>query len=599
MKIKIVLLFLSLFSCNGGFAGSYHVKVNGSPIGNGSISTPWDLQTALNQPSKVMGGDTIWVHKGIYSGVFISKLRGSSNAPIVVRAIPGERVIIDGKQPGLGQGNLAIEGQYAYYWGFEITNTVGVRVEGSGIMDVKDGVYIVGPYNKLINCIIHNNGNDGVGFWTPAIDSEIYGCIIYNNGYIGADRGHGHGIYSQNLNGTKTISDNILFNSFGLGIQIYTKNGSIQGYNIEGNIIFNSGLSGNDFFERHILVGGRQPADRILIKSNYLYNRPNFSSKAGIQLGFDAAENINAEVVDNYIVNGSFYVIKNWSNIRATGNTIATASTEKQLLSFEDFTTIQSPLYNKNHYYRGKLNRHTFEYWKNFGGQDNSSTYSPSLPSDTYYVLQKNKYEKGRAHLVVYNWGKESSINVDLTGVVEIDSQFEVYDVSNLSGGPINSGKFKGGKIKISMDLTKVELPFGNIPDKTKFIHTAPDFGVFLIKSSPNKRINSISEKNLSPIQITNYYPNPTTDILAIDFYSPDSKEMLISVKDTLGYVVKSELFEPKEGENKYILNLATFPSGNYFILISNENGSASVKVLKKKFIVNLNTKSRLRESPV
>jgi hypothetical protein len=194
----------------------------------------------------------------------------------------------------------------------------------------------VGPYNKLINCIVHNNGNDGVGFWTPAIDSEIYGCIIYNNGYRDDDRGHGHGIYSQNSSGTKLIRDNILFNSFGLGIQIYTEGGSIKGFHIEGNILFNSGLPSDDFLERQILVGGKQPADRIVIKSNYFYNRPNYSSKASLQLGYHAPS-INAEVVNNYLVNGSFYVIKGWNSVKFTGNTLAFYSATKQLISFDDF----------------------------------------------------------------------------------------------------------------------------------------------------------------------------------------------------------------------------------------------------------------------
>jgi hypothetical protein len=310
-------------------------------------------------------------------------------------------------------------------------------------------------------------------------------------------------------------------------------------------------------------------------------------------LGYGTTENSNAEVLDNYMVNGSFYVMKKWSSVKASGNTIATASTEKQLLSFEDFTIIQSPLYNNNTYFRGQLNRNTFEHWKNFGGQDKRSTYNPSLPSETYFVLQKNQYEDGRGHLVVYNWGKESSISVNLTGIVEIGSDYEIFDVSNLSGGPVASGKFNGGKVAVSMELDKVEFPFGNMPDNTKFIHTAPDFAVFLIKSIPKEKVFSKSLKELAPLQITNYFPNPTIDILAINFYSPDNKEMLISVKDTLGSVIQSEVFEPKEGENKYILNLATFPSGYYFIFISNENGSASVKVLKKKFIVSYNAKTR------
>ena len=138
MKLKFVLLFWSLIFIQTTFAASFHVKVNGTSNGNGTNNSPWDLQTALNHPSIVRAGDTIWVHKGVYAGVFIAKLKGSSSAPIVVRAVPGDEVIIDGKKPGVGSGNLSIEGQYAYYWGFTITNTQGVRVEGTGTLDRKE-----------------------------------------------------------------------------------------------------------------------------------------------------------------------------------------------------------------------------------------------------------------------------------------------------------------------------------------------------------------------------------------------------------------------------------------------------------------------------
>jgi hypothetical protein len=452
----------------------------------------------------------------------------------------------------------------------------------------------MGPNNKLINCIIHNVGNDGVGFWTPAIDSEVYGCIIYNNGYIGPDRGHGHGIYSQNLTGTKTIQDNILFNSFGLGIQIYTEGGNIQGYNIEGNIIFNSGLPGNNFLERHILVGGYKPVDRILIKSNYLYNRPNYSSKASIQLGYGTADNVKAEVIDNYVVNGAFSVLKAWNSLTATGNTIATVSSSKQVLTFDDFKSGKSPIYSNNKYYTGKLDIHSsFDAWKSFSGQDKNSTYSASLPTANHIVLRKNKYEKGRAHLAIYNWAKESSVKVDLSSVLEKDAEYKIYDVSNLSGGPIASGKYAGGSVGISMQLTKIELPFGNVPDKSKLIHTAPDFGTFLIVSTVSGSISAppvvpvsimppAETDALTPMRILNYYPNPTVEFVNLEFYSPEEEPVTFSVFDSMGKLISTEGFVPNVGNNTCEIDLSKQELGIYLITVSNSKNKETCRVIKK-----------------
>src|SRR6185295_4046668 len=42
----------------------FYVASNGSSSGSGSMTAPWDLQTALNHPAAVHPGDTIWVRGG-------------------------------------------------------------------------------------------------------------------------------------------------------------------------------------------------------------------------------------------------------------------------------------------------------------------------------------------------------------------------------------------------------------------------------------------------------------------------------------------------------------------------------------------------------
>jgi hypothetical protein len=74
----------------------FYVAPNGSPSGNGSITQPWDLQTALNQPSNVPPGATIYLRGGTYSGKFYSGLTGLLALPITVRSYPGEWAKIDG-----------------------------------------------------------------------------------------------------------------------------------------------------------------------------------------------------------------------------------------------------------------------------------------------------------------------------------------------------------------------------------------------------------------------------------------------------------------------------------------------------------------------
>ena len=57
--------------------------------------------------------------------------------------------------------------------------------------------------------MIHDT-SQGISFWIDAVDSEVHGCLIYDNGWNAPDRGHGHCIYTQNKDGVKTISGNIM-----------------------------------------------------------------------------------------------------------------------------------------------------------------------------------------------------------------------------------------------------------------------------------------------------------------------------------------------------------------------------------------------------
>src|SRR5262245_3500373 len=42
----------------------FHASPTGSPQGDGSVATPWDLATALLQPAAIKPGDTLWLHGG-------------------------------------------------------------------------------------------------------------------------------------------------------------------------------------------------------------------------------------------------------------------------------------------------------------------------------------------------------------------------------------------------------------------------------------------------------------------------------------------------------------------------------------------------------
>jgi hypothetical protein len=575
-----ILLLSSLITSVSGT--SYHVTVNGKPNGNGTLANPWDLNTALNKSAVIKGGDTLWIHPGTYSGVYKSTLQGNAQSPIIVKAVSDFGVILDGNV-SKNDAVLSIEGKYVYYCGLIITNSGQNHiVSASSPVYSKDGVYFIGAYNKLINCIIHNNTGDGIGFWNPAIDAEIYGCIIYHNGYRGTDRGHGHGIYTQNTTGTKLITDNIFFNSYGIGIHIYTENGSIKGFKIEGNAFCNSGLPGANELERHIIAGGLQTADNITVTDNYFYNRPNYPAKAGVQFGYSAA-NQNAVFTNNYMVGGTFYCIKNWNSVKFTGNSIISRTPQMQLIAFDNFANIKTPTFNNNHYYKGTLATRTFDEWKRVSNQDANSRYYASEPAETVCFVRKNRYEKGRANLIVYNWKNTTNVAVDMSGVLSAGDTYQIYDVFCLSNGPVQTGVYDGKSISVSMALTKIDLPDGYPPDSRRFSHTAPLFGMFIVKSQSGNPASTewiASEKH--PLHIQSVYPNPVTDKMTITFDVPDATLVQLNIFDMSGKSVHYKKWQAEHGIHNYIFNCSHLEKGVYIISLSDGLHQSTAKFVKQ-----------------
>ena len=132
-------------------AMDFYAAPNGSSSGSGAIGSPWDLQTALNQPATVNPGDTIWLRGGTYrpSGPngFDSQLNGTASSPITVRNYNGEQPLID--DTGIAFG-LALHGSYTYFSGIQVTGSpsgssgYGVAVYGAGI--------------KCINMVVNGAG---------------------------------------------------------------------------------------------------------------------------------------------------------------------------------------------------------------------------------------------------------------------------------------------------------------------------------------------------------------------------------------------------------------------------------------------------------
>jgi len=426
------LVLLTLAAAVAAGASDFYVSPNGSPGATGDADHPWDLATALAQPSSVHPGDTIWLRGGTYRGTYTANLNGTADAPIVVRQYPGERATIDGGDSGW-KSIFTIAGSYAWYWGFEITSSDPNRVSaqtGSNPTDIGRGNVQTeqssrtGDGLKFINLVIHDVQD--VGLWKEATNVEFYGSLISDNGWNAPDRGHGHGLYVQNREGTKVIRDNVIFQNFCNGIQVYgTENSYLDDITIDGNTIFGNGEIVNSPAD-DITIGGGVVAHRPVVTDNFVYFSQ-WGNGNDIDLGYAdfGRGSSGAVVTGNHLVNG---VIKQNA---ANSGTVMTGN------------TIYSSIFG----------------WD--AAEFPQNKYLWSHPGSTVAFVRPNAYEPGRATIVAYAGSGAPFVPADVSGVLAAGQAWELRNARDFYGAPVASGTYDGRPIAVPMHGLTVAAPVG------------------------------------------------------------------------------------------------------------------------------------------
>jgi hypothetical protein len=463
-------------------AAEHYAAPDATAGGNGSKAKPWRLEAALAQPKEIKPGDTVWLRGGTYRGAFTSELTGKPNQPILVRQHPGERATIDGTISNVPP--LTINGAWTWYWGFEVCNTAPDRTHVRAT-----GLNIFGPDVKIINLVVHDAGV-GIGFWSAATDSEIYGCLIYFNGFQGGlnDRGHGHAIYTQNDKEKKFIRENVMFDQFGWGLHAYTEGGALNGFDIEGNVAFNNGVLTRE--GRHYdnyLIGGYKPARNITLRQNFGYQTPG-KGGGNVELGYQPIRlgqvtygNGDVLVESNYLAGGSFNS-RYWTNMTVRGNTFALLTggvgldpgpggAGYQWDQNEYFLTGAAPFG-----YQGTAL--SFADWKARTGYDARSRLVQGRPAAAQVFVRRNLYETNRANVIVFNWSGQDKVPVDLRGVLPEGMDFEVRNAQDFYGPAVIKGRFTGQPVAVPMTNLSAAQAVG-VEGRAK--PTGPEFNVFVV----------------------------------------------------------------------------------------------------------------------
>lgn len=377
-------------------AAQWYAAPAGKPDAQGTQDAPWDLESALSGRQKVAPGDTLWLLAGTYrhpnrklgSAGYVVRLAGEKDRPIEVRALGGARATIDGglsaQQPSTWLRIRDLEILVSENLSMSRT----LNEPGSHPASYKrpwGGLHVhAGQGCKFINLVIHDNAQ-GISWWKGSTDSEVYGCIIYDNGWKAPDRGHGHAVYTQNQDGTKTIADCIMTGGFGYTMHAYgSSRAYVDNYVVEGNICYDGG---------HFLIGGGRPSRNICAAENCLYN-------VSMQIGYAAPHNEDCEIRDNLILGGQLQINK-YKKVVKRGNLVVGKNDPRP---------------------KGLEAR---------------------------IVLRPNRYDPHRANLAVFNWAKKPAVDLLPKSFLQPGDKYRLMNSRDFFGEPVVAGTFDGKAIRV------------------------------------------------------------------------------------------------------------------------------------------------------
>ena len=456
----------------------YYVAANGSPEGSGAGDSPWDLATALAGAAGVIEpGDTVWLRHGRYVGTFRTELEGRADAYVTFRQYPGERATLD--------GSLDARGAYLTFWGFEVMQSAPLTTRDRVLQAYTTG-------GRFVNLVLHDAGISGVSIARDHGDGlELYGCLVYNNG---TNENLDHGIYANNDGlSTKYIEDNIFFNNYARGIQIYDGGGAaLRNIHVEGNVSFNNGTISASSTRINLLISAPIPTSGMAAIENFLYASPG-SDGINIRLGnYDATHNTDVVLRRNYVGGGiaGLQMRYQWGQAEVEENLFVGGA---RVVETGGSGLAASYEWHGNEYRRDPAQpaweheglRYDFEGWKAETGLGTNDQAFADAPSSAAVFVRPNRYEAGRAHVIIYNWGRHGVVPVDVSSVLRSGDRYALRNAQDYYGTPVVAGTFDGGTIGVPMTGVEPPTPLGRTPP-ARAPKTAPEFDVFVLTVVPD-----------------------------------------------------------------------------------------------------------------
>lgn len=451
----------------------WYAAPDGSAGGNGTAEHPWRLDSALAGGRKVAGvrpvgpGDTVWLRGGTYTGRFNTTTGGEPSAPVVYRAFPGERVIIDGNNgQGSGASVLAVQSDWVELWDLEITH--GNPNRSAALPNL---VSNYGSHNRFLRLVLHDGG---VGLYNEhdASHVEIADCVIWGNGWFAGGEGHGHGLYLKSDQGPVTARGNVVFSQFAFGIHAFSDRMStgIDSVVLEDNVVINNSLVHGGRRAANILVGGVTgfgAASRVALAGNLAYHAPG-SGATNVKIGYDTTRNVSVSATGNVFAGGLVVMdVRHFQTALIRHDTLVgdPGDTSRVVALYADntagFTWRDNRFFNvgaASPRWRHLGTSYPLATWHARTGFTTDSM-AASLPPRVR--VSAGASGPGRALISVFG-AAPGTISVTLpAGALAPGDSFELRNAQRLSAGAIGGGRFSGGAITVTLSPLAPEMPRG------------------------------------------------------------------------------------------------------------------------------------------
>jgi hypothetical protein len=251
---------------------------------------------------------------------------------------------------------------------------------------------------------------------------------------------------------------------------------------IEGNVVFNNGAiaaGANGSRANNLVLAGGGGVRGLRVLNNYFFHTPR-TNLGYNELGW-GGNNQDLIAQGNYFMGGFQAVaIGNWQSINFQKNHVYSKAKYNVMFSGSS----QGHGWDHNTYYGSGLfqingSGSDFNGWKAKSGTDTNSTFRSGDPAGVWTFVVPNKYEQGRANIVIYNWDQVASVQVDLSGVITKGQRFQIRDAQNFLGPALITGTFDGSTVQIPMTGFAVAQPNGNVPNPPR--HTELQFGTYVL----------------------------------------------------------------------------------------------------------------------